>query len=125
MKKILLVDDTPDLLENLTELLRMEDYEVAGVVNGADALHQLTSFKADMIITDLRMPVMDGFMLLEKLKVNSVFSSIPVAVFSANVTPENQTKCFELGAIHVVKKPCSVEHILQFLSTFFSTSKQD
>ena len=119
MKKILLVDDTPDILENLTELLRMEDYDVAGAVNGAEALRKLSSFAADIIITDLRMPVMDGFTFLEKLKRNNEFSSIPVAVFSANAIPENETKCLELGAIHFIKKPCSAEYLLKFLSTFF------
>ena len=106
MKKILLIEDTLDVLNNLTELLQMEGYEIISAFNGMDAFERLKSNKPDLIITDLRMPHMDGFSFIEQLKLKPILKSIPILVFSANATPENERKVLELGAAGFLKKPC-------------------
>ena len=112
-KKILLVEDTIELLSNLKELLVMEEYEVITAVNGDDALHKFYLYTPDVIITDLRMPKMDGFTLIEKIKNTEGLKSIPVIVFSANATPENEVKSLQLGAAVFLKKPCPTETLLK------------
>ena len=116
-QKILLIEDTPDVLENLLEFLDMEGYEVQGATNGSEALEQLQNFTPNLIITDLRMPEMDGFTFLENMKSNPVHNTIPVLVFSANATPENEDKSLHLGAAGFLKKPCNIDRLLEHIQT--------
>jgi CheY-like chemotaxis protein len=111
-KKILLVEDTHDALESLRELLSMEGFEVITSVDGKDALSKLYLYRPDLIITDLRMPKMDGFQLIERLMGASEYRHIPIIVFSANATPENEHQAIKLGAKRFLKKPSSAELIL-------------
>jgi DNA-binding response OmpR family regulator len=112
-KKILLVEDTLEALHNLRDLLSMEGFEITTAVDGADAIHQLHRAVPDLIITDLRMPKVDGFTLIEKLRRTHQLSSIPVIIFSANATPENETRSRQLGVCKFLKKPSSIETILE------------
>jgi len=116
-QKILLIEDTPDVLENLLEFLDMEGYEVQGATNGSEALEQLQNFTPNLIITDLRMPEMDGFTFLQNVKSNPVHNTIPVLVFSANATPENEDKSLHLGAAGFLKKPCNIDRLLEHIQT--------
>ena len=117
MKKILLVEDTAEVLEILSDLLRMEGYHIQGAINGIDALNQLALFFSDLIITDLRMPIMDGFALLEELKKTKELATIPVLVFSANATPEIEEKSLKLGAAGFLKKPINTDILIETVKT--------
>jgi CheY-like chemotaxis protein len=66
-KKILVVDDTADLLKNIVQVLVMEGYETTAAVNGQDAVNKVMESIPDLVITDLLMPVMDGYTLIETL----------------------------------------------------------
>jgi DNA-binding response OmpR family regulator len=112
-KKILLVEDTLEALHNLRDLLSMEGFEITTAVDGADAMHQLHCAVPDLIITDLRMPRVDGFTLIEKLRRTHALSSIPVIIFSANASPENESRSRKLGVCKFLKKPSSIETILE------------
>jgi len=112
MKKILLVEDTADVLNSLVELLQMEGYEVTSSINGCMAFDKLKLFTPNLIITDLRMPMMDGFSFIEKFKSQEDLKSIPILIFSATATPENEQKSYQLGAVGYLKKPCSTEMLL-------------
>lgn len=112
-KKILLVEDTIEALYNLRDFLRMEGFEIITATNGTDALLKLYSYTPDLIITDLRMPRMDGFELIERVKNTAFLRSIPIIVFSANGSKENEAKSILLGAHSFLKKPSSIEAILR------------
>lgn len=111
-KKILIVEDTPDLLQSILEFLEMEGYETIGCLSGKDALEKLVGDKPDLIITDLSMPDMDGFQLIEKIKENEHLDAIPIAIFSARPAQENQAKAISFGITKYIKKPCSPEELL-------------
>jgi CheY-like chemotaxis protein len=115
-KKILLIEDTLEALENLRDLLTMEGFEVIMATNGAEALSKLYLYTPDLIITDLRMPKMDGFEFIKKVKTINDLRSIPVVVFSANATPENEQKSLDLGAVLFLKKPCPTEILLESIT---------
>jgi CheY-like chemotaxis protein len=121
IKKILLIEDTVDVLENLAELLRMEGYEIIPALNGQEAFDKLYIYTPDLIITDLRMPTMDGFTFLEKIKLLPDLKSIPVLIFSANATPENEKRCLQLGAVGFLKKPCNTEFLLESIQAVFAS----
>lgn len=111
-KKVLLVEDSPEALTNLKDLMTMEGYEVITSVNGHDAIDKIYLYHPDLIITDLRMPKMDGYAFLEKVRKTEGGNAVPIIVFSANATPENERKSLELGADLFLKKPCPIEILL-------------
>lgn len=120
MKKIiLLVDDTPDIVENIREFLLMEDYRVITALNGVAALAHLERERPDLIITDLVMPEMDGFELIQKLRSNDQYKEIPILVFSAK--PVASEKLDELGADKFVLKPSPPETLLLAIDGLINT----
>jgi CheY-like chemotaxis protein len=112
-KRILLVEDTLDVLYSLRDFLRLEGFEISIAVDGIDALDALRQNTPDLVITDLRMPNMDGFAFMEKLKKKEELKSIPVIVFSANGAYENEARSMALGAYKFLKKPSSAAVILE------------
>ncbi|HTF18509.1 MAG TPA: response regulator [Chryseolinea sp.] len=112
-RKILLVEDTIDALVNLRDLLKMEGFEVITAENGSEAMYKFYLYTPDIIMTDLRMPKMDGFALIERIKKSDELRDIPIIVFSASATPENERKSLALGADLFLKKPCPTEVLLK------------
>jgi CheY-like chemotaxis protein len=118
-KKILLVEDTLEALDNMKELLSLEGFEVITSANGQDAFDKLYLYRPDLIITDLRMPRMDGFELITKLKESKIYRDIPIIVFSANATPDFERQAIAMGAIHFLKKPSPTDLILSTINSTF------
>jgi CheY-like chemotaxis protein len=123
MKKILLVEDTPDLLENITDILKMEGFQVIPAVDGVDALEKLEHHIPDLIITDLLMPRMDGFKFVETVKNLEHLKKIPVLIFSAKATKENEDQGLKLGAVHYLKKPCPTEFLLEIIRNLINENQ--
>ena len=117
MKKILLVEDTPEALRTLKDFLQIEGYEVITATNGEEALSKFYLYTPNLVITDLSMPKMDGFELLRKIKSDEALKSIPVIVFSANATAEYEKRSKALGAAAFLSKPTPVEKLLEHIET--------
>jgi DNA-binding response OmpR family regulator len=115
-KQILIVEDTADLMLNISELLKMEGHEVSCAINGKEALKHLKKNTPDLIITDLIMPVMDGFELIQQIRKNSVWNSVPILVFSAMPPVENEKRVMELGANSYIKKPSTLESFVDAIN---------
>ena len=107
---VLAVDDEPFNLD-LIELAFMDNSNVnlLKATNGKDAIDKLASFEAEVILLDLRMPVIDGFETLKLLKKDSNFSKIPVIVVTAN--GEEKNRALELGADDFLAKPVDTEEL--------------
>jgi CheY-like chemotaxis protein len=111
MKKILIVDDEPAVLFALSEALvdRRRGVKVASAANGSEAVAILESEKVDLVVTDLRMPEMDGFELLAWLRRG--FPHLPVIVMTGFAT-ETAARLGE-GALDVLEKPFDVALLRQ------------
>jgi CheY-like chemotaxis protein len=100
---ILLVDDEPELLDVLSEWFRRVAGQVFGAADGVQALEILATHKIDLIITDVRMPVMDGVTLLKKIKANG--SRPPSAIFVTGFADISIRDAYDLGAEALIEKP--------------------
>lgn len=109
--KLLLVDDHPEVREFIARLIH-SDYQVTEAENGVMALKALKNESIDLVITDLMMPWMDGFELLEKMQENEDWKSIPVLVVSARNTADDQLQVLTRGINNILQKPFSKEDIL-------------
>jgi CheY-like chemotaxis protein len=102
--KILLVDDTEFYQKAYTTKLIAEGYLVTTANNGVEAIKALTADKPDLVLLDLMMPVMDGFKVLQTMKVDPNLKEIPVVVFSAKGNTDEIGKAIAAGAADFLVK---------------------
>ena len=110
-KQILVVDDEPAWLKSVSHVLRREGFQVKAVQSATEALALLVKYRPDLIVSDLRMPDMNGFDLLDKIKHLPMMASTPVVFFSAIDDYHANKVARELGATACLLKP-SDEHDL-------------
>lgn len=110
MAKILVVDDERSIRSTLKELLTMENHEVEVSEDGLTALEQLTAFPADLIISDIKMPNMDGTELLAK--VCERYPTIQVIMVSGHGTIDTAVECMKIGANDFIEKPIEMNRLL-------------
>ena len=110
---ILIVEDVPNVLELLEVTLRFKGYAVITARNGEEALQAISQQRPVLIISDILMPKMDGYALVQKLRLNPETSAIPVVFLSATyVTPEDKDFALSLGAARFMEKPIDTEDFL-------------
>ena len=120
MKKILLIDDTWQILEELRDILEMENYVIATSCNSEDGLSKMKFEKPDLIITDIQMPGISGLELVSHLNTKDEFKNIPVVVLSANTSDKCVNEAMALGASGFLKKPCSIEELLRMIDVLIN-----
>jgi len=102
---ILLVDDTTETLQVLTQLLREESYEVRPVLSGEQALQAAQSSPPDLILLDILMPDMDGYEVCRRLTADPRTRDIPVIFLTAMNQEENEEQGLAIGAVDYIAKP--------------------
>jgi two-component system chemotaxis sensor kinase CheA/two-component system sensor histidine kinase and response regulator WspE len=113
-KSILVVDDSKPTRDIESEIFMSDGYRVDTAEDGAQALKALKIKHYDLVCTDLNMPVMDGFMLIENIKRNEEFSGIPIIVISSNSNEEDKKRTFALGASrYIVKSAFNNQNLLE------------
>ncbi len=111
--KILVVDDERTILNNLTRMLRLENYEVRAAANGREALNLVKEFKPDLVLCDVMMPELDGFGVLSALREDDRTEALPLVFLTAMDDRENMRRAMSLGADDYLTKPFSREDVLQ------------
>jgi len=110
---ILVVEDTPNVLELLDVTLRFKGYPVVTARNGQEALEKIAIERPAIVITDILMPKMDGYALAHTLRTDPRTLSIPIIFISATyVTPEDKAFALNLGAVRFLEKPIDTEDFL-------------
>jgi signal transduction histidine kinase/AraC-like DNA-binding protein len=105
---ILYIDDNKELLENISNYLS-ETYNIITATNGKIGFEKATLFQPDVIISDIVMPVMDGFELCNLIKTDINTSHIPVILLTARGDSESQYKGIEIGADYFIPKPFNIK----------------
>jgi two-component system OmpR family response regulator len=104
-KHILVIDDEPAWQKITSHILKNRGYDVLIAGSGAEALKALITFRADLILSDVRMPDMNGFDLVDNLKRIPTASSTPVIFFSAIDDYDARKVARSLGAVDFLVKP--------------------
>lgn len=110
MPILMVVEDNLDISQYLQMILQT-DYQVAFANNGVDALEQLETLKPDLIITDLMMPLMDGFELIENLKKQDKFRDIPIITLTARSEMADKLHALRIGVDDYLVKPFDNEEL--------------
>ncbi|HLF20476.1 MAG TPA: response regulator [Bacteroidota bacterium] len=119
-KHILIVDDEPAWRRILSHFLSTKGYDVKEAGSGVEALQTLTKFKPDLIFSDVRMPDMNGFDLLDSIKKLPKLSATPVVFCSAIDDFDARKVAKDLGAAGYLVKPFDEEEIYSILSKALS-----
>lgn len=116
MKNILLVDDEQQMRDSLAEGLCCyhHDWNIFTAENGKQGAAIVDSVLVDIVVTDLRMPTMDGYELL--LHIRKRRPELPVIVMTADWIPELENKLIPLGAVQCVKKPFDLAEMVASIS---------
>ncbi len=119
MGQILLVEDDPILRETFAEIMSFEGYQVEAVGNGQEALDQLQKTKVDLIISDVRMPVMGGIEMLHEIKAKYQKASPPVLLISGYSEDYTRDMAISIGAADLIGKPVNVDDLLNKIKGYF------
>jgi DNA-binding response OmpR family regulator len=112
MAKILVCDDTPDILEMVKFILEGEGFEVLTASEGRDVLSVIGRQNPDLVLLDLRMPGLDGFGVLRELRLKPD-EAPPVVVLSAKGLDEDRRAALAAGARDYLFKPFTLAQLLQ------------
>ena len=107
---VLVAEDNPDMLAFVVRQLS-KDYTVLTATNGAEALRVLDGNYVNLMISDVVMPVMDGFELCKTIKSDLNYSHIPIILLTAKTNIQSKIEGMELGADAYIEKPFSVEYL--------------
>jgi DNA-binding NarL/FixJ family response regulator len=111
-KKLLLIDDDPNLILLVKDYLEFRGYEVMAAGNGREALEILNLHLPNMIICDVMMPEMDGYAFVNKIRQDSRTSSIPIMFLSAKGQSQDKIKGLTTGADIYMIKPFEPEELV-------------
>ena len=120
MKRILVVDDELNMRLVLKAMLKKENYEVATASDGLEALNILKNNDVAVVVTDLKMPKLDGMGLLDK--VAKKYPSTPVIIITAHGTIDTAVDALKKGAFDYITKPFEQDDLKNIINKAFKTS---
>ena len=124
MKKILLIEDNPEMRENTAEMLELANYEVQAAENGKVGVRMAQDEPPDLIICDIMMPELDGYGVLYMLAKNPKTSSVPFIFLTAKAEKSDYRKGMNLGADDYLTKPFEEMELLEAVDIRLRKSQQ-
>lgn len=115
-RRLLVVDDEPNLLAAIAAVLRGEGFEVATARNGKDALLQIARSLPDLIVSDVRMPIMDGYTLARQLRSAPHTNLIPIVFLSAKGETDDRVEGFRSGVDVYLTKPFEPDELVAVIT---------
>ena len=119
-KRVLIVDDEPNIVTALEFLLEKRGYEVKVAVNGEEALEQIETFKPDLVLLDVMMPKVSGYDVCQRMRSNPRWQSIKIVMLSAKGREVEVSKGMSLGADLYVTKPFSSAELVSRIDELLS-----
>lgn len=119
LPSILLIDDEEEILDFLERILSTK-YTILKAANGTEALKILNTEAIQLIVSDVMMPVMDGFELCKKIKSDFEHSHIPIILLTAKNNIQSKVQGLDLGADAYIEKPFSKEHLLAQIASLLT-----
>lgn len=119
-KKILIVDDEPDILKIVIFRLKTKGYQTISATSGEEALHLVAETKPDLIILDLRMPGINGDEVCRKIKADQDLCDIPVILLTASTGQDIEQLAKEIGAVDFIRKPFDNQEFINKIESILS-----
>lgn len=117
-RKVLVIDDSPTLRKILIFYLTKKGYQVTAANNGKAGLAEIEKGEFNLVILDIKMPVMNGLEVLERL--NAINYSVPVLILSADSEEKSKAAGISLGAKYYLTKPFKPNEVMNCIEDIFS-----
>jgi CheY-like chemotaxis protein len=124
-RRVLVVDDEPDVLLLCRVNLEFEGYEVVEASDGEQAMERLSEQTFDVMLLDVMMPKMDGWQVLEAVKADDELKDLPVVMLTAKVQDQDQIRGWSQGAADYITKPFSPLALSQVLQDVLATDPEE
>ena len=115
-KRLLIVDDEPNLLRAVDAVLRNEGFETSTARSGKEALVAIAQKQPDLIVSDVRMPAMDGYELARRLRSSPNFALIPIVFLTAKDETEDRVEGFRSGVDVYLTKPFEPDELVAVIN---------
>lgn len=112
IKRVLLAEDEPNIVESLTFLLERAGFAVASEMNGQSALDAALSDPPDVVVLDVMLPGLDGFEILRRLRAETRTRTLPVLMLTAKGQREDREAALDFGADLFITKPFSNAEVI-------------
>ncbi|HYO63559.1 MAG TPA: response regulator transcription factor [Pyrinomonadaceae bacterium] len=119
-KRLLVVDDEPNLLRAVAASLRAEGYEVVTARNGREALVRVAETVPDLVVSDIRMPGMDGYQLARQLRESARTALVPIVFLTAKDEVADRVEGFRAGVDAYITKPFEPDELLAVIAGILS-----
>lgn len=119
-KKILIVDDEPNIIVPLEFLMEQNNYEVMTAASGEEALTILADWEPDLVILDIMLPGMDGYEVCQKIKEDRRFKDIRIVFVSAMARSIDIVKGMGLAADEYITKPFSTDFVVEKINALLA-----
>ena len=120
IKKILIVDDEPNIVRTIADRLKMSNFDVVTACDGKQGIDRAVQETPDLILLDIAMPNLDGCAMLERLRTIDQIKETPVIMLTARTSAEDVAKAFRAGAADYVVKPFDLVALLDKIDTVLS-----
>ena len=110
--KILVIEDTLSLQEELKEILTFEGYNIYTANNGQEGIDTAINIIPDLILCDVMMPFKDGFQVLHELQHDVILKDIPFVFLTSMTAKENVKKAMKKGATDYITKPIDIDLLI-------------
>ncbi|NIP24734.1 MAG: response regulator [Phycisphaerae bacterium] len=123
MAKILYVEDHPAQRDIMAQMLELGGFEVDVAGDGIEGVEKATSWLPDIILMDLRMPRMDGFEAIEKIRGIESTAKIPIIAISAWASGKHKKRALDAGANEHFTKPVDLNRLMTTINTYLKDNK--
>lgn len=117
MTTIMVVDDEDAIRNGIVFVLKHRGYTVLEARNGEECLNMLKESTVDLLILDIKMPVIDGPETLKRIRQQDAYKDIPILVYSAFLTPESEAALAQ-SATDVLKKPVDISALINLVTLY-------
>lgn len=119
---ILIVDDDPDTLFTLKEIVQKANFRTIIAKNGKECLELIEYENPDIILLDIMMPVMDGFQTIKKIRKNKKFKSLPIFAITAKAMQDDKHTIYKYGFTGLILKPINQNLLIEVIKSSLSTT---
>lgn len=114
VKKIICIEDEPEMIELVKLILGRHNYEVHGALGGQEGLEKIAEVQPDLVLLDLMMPEMDGWQVFQTMRVDPAMSHIPVIVVTAKAQSIDKVLGLHIAKVNdYITKPFGPQELLQ------------
>lgn len=119
---ILVVDDSPTIIKFVSFSLKNKGFKVVTACDGMDAIEKLSNLSegVDLVITDLNMPNLDGYGLIDTLRQNESFASTPIIILSSEDGEDDRERGLQVGASSYLVKPFKPQMLISEVSKYLN-----